>query len=135
MQRICLGCKIIWLRYVVLGFTLLVGLFFGAPASMLFIVHTKNYCAGRTTNERFAKKGRSSSVATDESSMVDDNSEIDGNELLGDKQPVRRRAKKGCWANCGQMCCNKKIISQQKLLELHTADSALSSQTGDSSLA
>lgn len=100
MQRICLGCKIIWLRYVVLGFTLLVGLFFGGPASMLFVVHAKNYCAGRTTNERFAKKGRSASTATDESSIADDNSQNDNNELVGEQPPVRRRKKKGCWSNC-----------------------------------
>lgn len=74
MQKICLGCKIIWLRYVVLGFTLVVGLFFGGPATMLCVVHVKNYCAGRTTNERFAKKARSASTASEESSLVDDNS-------------------------------------------------------------
>jgi len=58
----------------VLGFTLVVGLFFGGPATMLCIVHAKNYCSGRTTNERFARKARSSSTASEDQSQVDDGS-------------------------------------------------------------
>jgi hypothetical protein len=46
MQQICLGCKIAWLRYFVLGFTVIISLFFGVPAIALFYVHIKNYANG-----------------------------------------------------------------------------------------
>jgi len=38
-----------------LSSTLLISLFFGGPSSILFYVHVKNFMAGKTTNERFAK--------------------------------------------------------------------------------
>lgn len=87
MQRICLGCKIIWLRYLVLAFTLVVGLFFGGPASMLCFVHAKNYCAGQTTNERFAKKNRSPSTATEDDSFDESDREdtVEKGEILIEK--------------------------------------------------
>jgi hypothetical protein len=71
MQQICLGCKIIWLRYGVLAFTVLVSLFFGVPATGLFFIHIKNYMAGKTTAERYGKK-RSSSVMSSELDSQDD---------------------------------------------------------------
>jgi hypothetical protein len=46
MQQICLGCKIPWLRYLVLSFTVIISLFFGVPAIALFYVHIKNYANG-----------------------------------------------------------------------------------------
>ena len=91
-----MGCKVIWLRYSVLGFTVLVSLFFGGPAIGLFYIHIKNYFAGQTTNERFGKKARSNSITSSE--MDDEDGE--------------RRQKRGCWANCSSMCCNRKVMSQ-----------------------
>ena len=55
LVEICIGCKILWLRYILLLITLMISLFFGGPASVLFYVHMKNYFAGKTTNERFAR--------------------------------------------------------------------------------
>jgi len=55
LKRLCLGCKIISLRYVLLAVTTLICLFFGGPAVILCYVHSKNYYSGQTTNERFAK--------------------------------------------------------------------------------
>ena len=43
LSDICLGCRIIWLRYAVLGFTVVVSLFFGAPSTALTVIHMKNY--------------------------------------------------------------------------------------------
>lgn len=37
------GCKNVWLRYTMLGVTVLVSMFFGGPASVLFYVHVKNF--------------------------------------------------------------------------------------------
>lgn len=69
LVEICIGCKILWLRYILLLATLLISLFFGGPASVLFYVHMKNYCAGKTTNERFARQGRSASIVSDTESV------------------------------------------------------------------
>jgi hypothetical protein len=85
MQDICFGCKIIWLRYLVLTFTVVVSLFFGLPAIALSYVHLKNYCNGKTTNEMYAKKSRSPSTT----SSTEDGSEIgsEENEDLLEKKP------------------------------------------------
>jgi hypothetical protein len=47
----------------------MISLFFGGPASVLFYVHMKNYFAGKTTNERFARQGRSASLVSDSESV------------------------------------------------------------------
>jgi palmitoyltransferase ZDHHC13/17 len=65
--EMCIGCKILWLRYLMLLITTLISLFFGGPACILFYVHCKNYAAGKTTNERMSRQTRSAS-ATDNGS-------------------------------------------------------------------
>ena len=52
--ELCFGCKLIWVRYIMLLVTGLIAMFFGGPATALCIVHIKNYSAAKTTNERFA---------------------------------------------------------------------------------
>lgn len=62
-------------------FTVIVSLFFGVPATALCSIHIKNYIAGQTTNERFAKKTRASSDISTESELLsqdDDKKEIMG---------------------------------------------------------
>ena len=98
---------------------------------MLCAVHLKNYCSGKTTNERFTKKARSSSIASDDESIESD-LEFDNNnedEKLIKKDASRRRKKKGCCGNCYIMWCNKEIPTQESLLKMHMAESALSSRT------
>jgi hypothetical protein len=54
-------------------------------------------------------------VTVDDSfAALDADVEGDDEKLL--KQSPRRRGKLGCWANCGQMCCNRTMISQKELL-------------------
>jgi hypothetical protein len=55
LVELCIGCKILWLRYSMLLVTTLIALFFGGPACALCYVHFKNYSAAKTTNERFTK--------------------------------------------------------------------------------
>jgi palmitoyltransferase ZDHHC13/17 len=62
----CAGCRVLWLRYLMLLVTALITLFFCMPASALVYIHIKNYTNGRTTNERFAKAARSGSVTSSE---------------------------------------------------------------------
>ena len=98
MENICLGCKIIWLRYLVLGFTVIVSLFFGAPASALCFIHMKNYARGQTTNERYSRKVKTPSEV--------------GSESDEDIEETH----KGCCRNCLVMCCFKKSETQEQLL-------------------
>ena len=52
--------------------TVLISLFFGLPATALFYVHVRNFMAGKTTSERFAKTARSNSDASESLSYVSD---------------------------------------------------------------
>jgi hypothetical protein len=52
--------------------TFMISVFFGAPASILFYVHVKNFMAGKTTNERFAKGARSNSEVSESLGSVSD---------------------------------------------------------------
>ena len=63
----CVGCRNLPFRYIMLLVTLLISLFFGGPASALVYIHTRNYLAGKTTNERFARAQRTSSVTSADS--------------------------------------------------------------------
>ena len=56
----------------------------------------------------------------DSFAALDADVEGDDEKLL--KQSPRRRGKLGCWANCGQMCCNRTMISQKELLKLYVAE-------------
>lgn len=123
MQNICWGCKIIWLRYTVLAFTVIVSLFFGVPSVLLCTVHVKNYSKGLTTNERFAKRQRLVSVSSVSSHE----------DLLSEGSPTFHKAhtsnRKSCWGNCRRMCCSKDIVSQQTLYQMHLDNSDLDSHT------
>ena len=70
--ELCYGCTIIPLRYTMLGITVLISLFFGGPATILFYVHIKNFASGKTTNERFAKGARSGSEISESLGSVSD---------------------------------------------------------------
>ena len=85
LKELCIGCKEIWLRYILLALTTLICLFFGGPATILCYVHTKNYYAGQTTNERFAKQGRANSVMSESESL---GSVADLREVLHENEPV-----------------------------------------------
>lgn len=75
--ELCIGCKNLWLRYSMLALTVLISLFFGGPASALFYVHVKNFTAGKTTNERFARGARSASETTSIDGSVSDRPDLD----------------------------------------------------------
>ena len=56
-------CTVSWFRDIIAICNIIVSCFFGFPALILCQVHTKNYFANKTTNERFARSARSASVA------------------------------------------------------------------------
>jgi len=74
--ELCLGCRILWLRYLMLAVTTLICIFFGFPATLLCSVHLKNYYYGKTTNERFAKSARADSVISETLGSVADLREV-----------------------------------------------------------
>lgn len=102
---------------------LIVTIFFGFAAAALFSVHFVNYIRGKTTNERFARTNRTASTASElDTHTSSSNLAADAEALLAGNKG-QRPVKKGCWLNCKQMCCMKRIISQEELLQMHmTAD-------------
>ena len=100
LVEICIGCKILWLRYILLLATLVISLFFGGPASVLLYVHMRNYFSGKTTNERFARQGRSSSIVSETdrsgsfSSLKDFTTDANNQEEL--LKRAKARGKKSC---------------------------------------
>lgn len=70
--QLCIGCQLIWVRYIMLLVTVLICLFFGLPASALFYVHVRNFMAGKTTSERFARAARSNSDVSESLGSVSD---------------------------------------------------------------
>lgn len=60
----CFGCRNLAIRYIMLTVTSLICIFFGGPASVLVYVHVKNYSAGKTTNERFARQANRAGSTT-----------------------------------------------------------------------
>lgn len=102
---------------------MLICFFFFVPTSYLCCVQFKNYSRGQTTNERFARTNRSASTASElDTHTSSSNLAADAEALLAGNKG-QRPVKKGCWLNCRQMCCMKRIISQEELLQMHmTAD-------------
>lgn len=134
-SELCLGglCKITWLRDTLMIATIVIGLFFGLPVAYLSYLACRNYCLNKTTNERFAKAARTQSTASDLESVSSFHSRAsavgdDAAALLpGGHGAGRGRRRRGCWANCGEMCCNKRVMTQQALLDMHMAESMSSS--------
>jgi DHHC palmitoyltransferase len=121
---LCFMCHDSDYKFGIITLSLAVTIFFGFAAFALFSVHLINYIRGKTTNERFARNNRAVSNLTEGTERTTSSLLLQHNQdaeaLLGGHKP-RRAAKKGCWANCGQMCCNKTIMSQEELLQMHIA--------------
>jgi len=105
---------------------IVISAFFGFAGSALCSVHVINYVRGKTTNERFARNNRTASTGSEldtrtSSSFLLQNQ--DAEALLGGHKG-KRPQKKGCWLNCKQMCCNKRIVSQEELLQMHMTSDA-----------
>lgn len=55
LNELCIGCEIVWLRYVTGVLSILISLFFSAPVMFLSCIQVRNFCLGKTSNERFAR--------------------------------------------------------------------------------
>jgi len=112
------GCNNAFVHYFVCWFDMIVCFGFMIPASYHLWIQCCNFGRNETTYERFTRKNRQQNVLTKDDSFVDT---LGDDEKLLTKAPARR-GKQGCWENCGQMCCNKKIISQNQLMKCILAD-------------
>lgn len=108
---LCIGnmCNNVGVHYFVTYFDMIVCFGFMIPASYHLYVQCCNFGSNETTYERFARKNRTSKALTQDDSFLDIHTvENDDEKLLSKAQ---RRGKSGCWTNCGQMCCNKTVVS------------------------
>jgi hypothetical protein len=112
-EPLCVGCNNVVVHYVVCWFDMIVCFGFMVPASYHLWVQCCNFGKNETTYERFARKNRKYNILTEDDSFLD-TTEGDDEQLLS-KAP--RRGKQGCWANCGQMCCNKTVVAQKDLMK------------------
>lgn len=115
---LCVGCNNAFVHYFVCWFDMIVCFGFMIPASYHLWIQCCNFGRNETTYERFTRKNRQQNLLTKDDSFVDT---LEDDEKLLNKAPARR-GKLGCWENCGQMCCNKKIISQKQLMKCILAD-------------
>lgn len=96
MIVLCFGnaCKNHILRYTMLGLTVFITILFGGPSGVLFYIHVKNFMAGKTTNERFARNRANSGTtnSTLEESMI---------------QEGMQRRRRGSCGKCREMCFNR----------------------------
>jgi len=60
MGNWCVGCENANFYYFNCAFDLIVCTIYFVPATLLFYIEVKNYCLGKTSNERFAKSQSSS---------------------------------------------------------------------------
>jgi len=108
-EPLCVGCNNHYVHYFICYFDMIVCFGFMIPASYHLWIQCFNFGRNETTYERFARQNRKPDTLTQDDSYLDP---IEDDEQLLSKAP-RRRGKQGCWANCGQMCCNKQVVSQK----------------------
>lgn len=101
-------------------------------------MHIKNFAAGKTTNERFSRKARSSfseNGGGDTTSYLDrtesESMAGDGNASIleeddkpgrksSNKKEVRlslRKNRRSCMQNWRNMMCNKRVVTQRELYD------------------
>ena len=99
---------------------LIITLFFLIPVTLLLVVHIKNFCQNRTTNERFGgkrygKKGDDS----EESDEYSATTSILADEIvkeIGDPIDFSDRSWT-CFFNCKEMWWSSRIPDQQKIFD------------------
>ena len=112
-------------------FSFVLSLFFSAPVLFLAWIQTRNYSLNKTSNERFAKSARTHSATASELDSASSFSQMHDDEasLLSARGGGRGHRKRGCWLNCREMCCNKQVVSQDRLLQVYLAEATESSHT------
>jgi len=128
---LCIACNNHYVHYTTTWGCMIICYFYFVPSAYWCCKQCINYGKGMTTNERYARANRTASAVSEDdvNSLYEDITENGESEALIDGERPRRRRRRGCWGNCGQMCCNKKIMTQRELLQMHMAESALDTST------
>ena len=124
-QALCVGCNNLYVHYIVTYGDMIICFFFMAVTTWPMIRTWINYCKNETSNERFARKARTNSAPVSDLDSVFDSAmqdEEDDSSLLLNAGGRDSRRKKGCRLNCREMCCNKRVVSQEKLLQAYLAE-------------
>jgi hypothetical protein len=129
LYELCVGCDYKYLTDSVAILSILVTLFFCAPVLFLAAVQLRNYMLNKTSNERFAKTARTQSAISELDSVSEFSKSRVGDENSLLSGAGRGRKKRGCWFNCKEMCCNKRVVSQDRLLQIYLAEATESSAT------
>jgi hypothetical protein len=98
---------------------LLITLFFLVPITLLLVVHIKNFCQNRTTNERFGGKRYGKKEDESESDEYSATTSILADDIvkeIGDPIDFSDR-KLTCFFNCKEMWWSARIPDQQKIFD------------------
>lgn len=98
---------------------LLITLFFLIPVTLLLVVHIKNFCQNRTTNERFGGKRYGKREDDSESDEYSATTSILADEIvkeIGDPIDFSDRSWT-CFFNCKEMWWSSRIPDQQKIFD------------------
>jgi len=132
LAELCVGCEIDWLRDTVIVASFVLTLFFSAPVIFLSWIQIRNYMLNKTSNERFARSARTASATSDVDSVTTYSQSAlheDNDSLLSKTGGRNQKRQRGCWLNCKEMCCNKQVVSQDRLLQVYLAEATESSNT------
>lgn len=122
------GCRSPAVQYTTCAINLFICFLFVPPAGLLTYVQLKNFCAAKTTNERFAKRAQSTTSGPTSSftSSVSDSAIVD--ELLkGTTSPDKiskrssysGRERRGRCGNIRAFCCKRRMLTQDELFKIH----------------
>jgi hypothetical protein len=137
-RSLCVGCNNLAIHYIVAVGDMVICFFFMIVTTWPMIRTWINYCKNETSYEGFVRKARGRHGAT---SDLDSMPSVDGASLLeeddGDadalfaKAAGQRRRSRGFKLNCKEMCCNRDVISQDRLLQIYLKEAEFPNQLED----
>lgn len=127
-RALCVGCNNLYLHYIVAIGDMAICFFFMIVTTWPMIRSWINYCKNETSYEGFAHSSRkhypmvvsdldsmpSGSIDQAEGLLAGDNDENETEMLV--RAGGQRRRSMGCRLNCKEMCCNRAVLSQDRLL-------------------
>ena len=140
-RSLCVGCNNHTVHYIVAVGDMIICFFFMIVTTWPMIRTWINYCKNETSYEGFVRKARKKRAAVsdldsmqsfDQARLLDD--DADGVLAGQDSQAFyakargQRRRDYGLKWNCKEMCCNREVISQERLLKIYLDEAAADGQ-------